>query len=895
MKVSQLLPNRHLQVSRPFNSLVRVSGSIAFTLATLSFGTLSVRAEGSRNLYPTGTTGNRANIEWRSSSYGATTPVDNSLKRRTLLRVYANSGEYIFLGSSAVGVTMNPTTATNNADIRIYHPGTVTGRVGNETIPATPNYSCRTQRASTANTNQGRITNRNQELAGPDGISNALTATPSGTVTNGYVPCFYQAPSNGVYSVVFYGPSGDNSNGQATLNGNLDPAVSQTNTPTSTDIAAWDVTVRSSLNSTTDITGRLFTRYLAAFTGANSRPINSTVYIVTKDGYKYETIFRGLDPNGFVFYANDVGFYDSDLITPLYHDIVAGGAGNLDQLQSLVGNTVIALPTHFMFFSNPTNATGVTDTLISQTIPLSPTAPAISNVVFNGTAGSNNSTINTGGTFSFSSNIPGNYEIIISSDGINFDPTNPLNRRLVGVMTTAGTISVAWNGRRNNGTFFPVGTYSSTISVRGGEYHFPLLDTENSSNGGPTIKLLNPPGACPVIASCQGAYFDDRSYTTAGGTAVNTNLTNYSGSPGAFGIYDSGSTNRSFTGGGDKKGLDIWAYYSVTSPLVSVVIVNAGNGDLQITKTRSASFPVNGTGSYTLTVTNIGTNPISGTTTVVDNLPASLTFSSVSGTGWTCNNTNPISCTRSDSLAANISFPPITINVNIGQAAIPSVTNTATLTNANDLNSDNNTATNTVNFPRLRLVKRITRVNNTVFNDLLDNPSDVNDDSTLNWPISYLRGKTGQGINSTDVVFVLPGDIVEYTIYFLSDGEIGSDNITACDLVPLNNTFVPSGFNSVPAAPGGFSGNRGIDIVFNGTERSYTNAVDGDSGQFYLVNNTLVPVPSGATSPAPCPNSNTAANGNGAVVVNLGNLPRATTPGSPSNAYGLFRFRARVN
>lgn len=246
-------------------------------------------------------------------------------------------------------------------------------------------------------------------------------------------------------------------------------------------------------------------------------------------------------------------------------------------------------------------------------------------------------------------------------------------------------------------------------------------------------------------------------------------------------------------------------------------------------------------------------------------------------------------------MLTNTSFPPITINVNIGQAAAPSVTNTATITNPNDTNSANNTVSDTaISFPRLRLVKRITRVNNTVFNDLLDSPSNANDDSTLNWPANYLRGKTGQGINATDVVPVMPGDTLEYTIYFLSDGQTDSNNITACDLVPLNNTFVPDGFNAVPAATGGLSGNRGIDIITNNTERSHTNAVDGDSGQFYLVN-TLVPVPTGATTPAPCASFNTAANGNGAVVVNLGNLPRATTPGNPSNSYGLIRFRAKVN
>ena len=68
-----------------------------------------VKAEGSRNLYPSGVGGSRAHLEWRTSSWGPGSTTN--LKRRTLLQVYAKQGENILVGSTAMGV--------NNSNIRL--------------------------------------------------------------------------------------------------------------------------------------------------------------------------------------------------------------------------------------------------------------------------------------------------------------------------------------------------------------------------------------------------------------------------------------------------------------------------------------------------------------------------------------------------------------------------------------------------------------------------------------------------------------------------------------------------------------------------------------------------------------------------------------------------------
>jgi uncharacterized repeat protein (TIGR01451 family) len=68
--------------------------------------------------------------------------------------------------------------------------------------------------------------------------------------------------------------------------------------------------------------------------------------------------------------------------------------------------------------------------------------------------------------------------------------------------------------------------------------------------------------------------------------------------------------------------------------------------------------------SYTITVSNKGNGATSGTVTVVDP-PNGFTITAISGPGWGgCTPALP-TCTRSDSLGAGQSFPPITVTGNV--------------------------------------------------------------------------------------------------------------------------------------------------------------------------------------------------------------------------------------
>lgn len=685
----------------------RMLFTVVLALVVSAVAAGMARAEGSAQLYPVNATcapnsaggSCRANIEWRTDAYGPASGAQ--VRRRSYMQVYANSGEVLAMGSSAVGV--------GNGDILVYNPGVVTDSNA-EPLPAIMSgvngFRCSDQRTASGIASQGRITSRAQELAGSQAVDG------SGNLS-GYVPCSYVAPTTGIYGVVFYGPAGDGSAADGGPTADIDlAAVSNFDATQGTSVAAWDLTVRSSISSTTNLTGRLFTNALIGFTGGNGRPVNSRLEVVTLDGFQYQVDTRGLDPNGFAFYGNQVGFLDGDGVTPLYHD--AYGTTNSSELTGLAGGVTLAAPAFPIFFGAPAGAT-----LAALGIPTTPVAPVISSVSFAGNITGSTSSLGAGGTFTYNANVGGVYQIVISRDGVNFDPGAAQNRVLRGVRTS-GTQTVTWDGKDNSGADFPVGAgYAVRASLHAGEYHFPLLDAENSTLGGPTFTLMNPPGGVCPGGSCTTGYFDDRGYRTLGpgsatvgsppppdlplcGTAPpaaphhSDAVTGYdtTSSLRAYGTDTGGNTNVPCTGSfGDVKGLDAWTYFPSTAAPGSLDIVNSA--DVSITKTHAGSFTVGTNGSFVLTVADAGPDT-SGALTVTDALPAGLGYVSGTGAGWTCGAAgSTVTCSDPAGLASGGSTT-ITLTVSVGPAAAPSTTNTASVT---AVRADPNTANNTSSDP----------------------------------------------------------------------------------------------------------------------------------------------------------------------------------------------------
>jgi uncharacterized repeat protein (TIGR01451 family) len=123
--------------------------------------------------------------------------------------------------------------------------------------------------------------------------------------------------------------------------------------------------------------------------------------------------------------------------------------------------------------------------------------------------------------------------------------------------------------------------------------------------------------------------------------------------------------------------------------------------DLTIAMGHSGNFTQGDVGdTYQIVVTNSGTAPTSGQVTVTDNPPASLIPTNLAGTGWTCTVT-PLSCNRSDALANGASYPPITFTTAVAVNAPTTLINSATVSGGSEVNTANDTATDSTNINQL--------------------------------------------------------------------------------------------------------------------------------------------------------------------------------------------------
>jgi uncharacterized repeat protein (TIGR01451 family) len=300
--------------------------------------------------------------------------------------------------------------------------------------------------------------------------------------------------------------------------------------------------------------------------------------------------------------------------------------------------------------------------------------------------------------------------------------------------------------------------------------------------------------------------------------------------------------------------------------------------------------------TYTFTTRNIGNAP-STNTSLTDNIPENTTYvpNSTTLNGITIPDENGTTPLANGELINSPSQPIVRGNVKAGAAEIAvvqfqvkvndplpqnvtQIVNQATLT-SNETPPIRSSSPNNPKVPeptvvpvqppvpttpRLRLLKRITRVDTTTYNGLVDDPNSADDNPNL-WPQTLQPVGL---INLDPQTSVKSGAEIEYSIYFLSDGSENVQNVKICDLIPVGTTFIPNSF----------SASSGILLNQGGTSTPLSNVADADKGTFF---SPLAPVT------APCADTN---NPNGAVFVNLGNVPFST----PNNS-GFVRFRVKIN
>jgi uncharacterized repeat protein (TIGR01451 family) len=115
--------------------------------------------------------------------------------------------------------------------------------------------------------------------------------------------------------------------------------------------------------------------------------------------------------------------------------------------------------------------------------------------------------------------------------------------------------------------------------------------------------------------------------------------------------------------------------------------------DLAVSATNTNSGLVQGgAGQFTVTVSNVGASTSTAAAVTVSNqLPAGMTMTSMSGSGWSFNSNN-LTATRSGALNAGTNYPPITIGFALSSSAASSLTNRVTVSGGGDGNALNNTS-----------------------------------------------------------------------------------------------------------------------------------------------------------------------------------------------------------
>ena len=321
---------------------------------------------------------------------------------------------------------------------------------------------------------------------------------------------------------------------------------------------------------------------------------------------------------------------------------------------------------------------------------------------------------------------------------------------------------------------------------------------------------------------------------------------------------------------------------------------------LTINKTTSTPGPIikPGKATYTITVSNAPDLTAATNVNISDPLPSGFTFDASVNPTITLNGGSTRISTSNPTDGAEVadfgafSIPggasvAITFTTNIDENAPNGVYNnpaTATYTDATNTtksvsydpanpDEDVQVGSDTPTDPeRLRGLKRITNVfRNGVpisginFNSFIDDPND---------PIDNLPGWFQiSPVGVFDISPQLPlerGDEVEYTMYFLADGNRPVEDVRFCDPIPRGTSFVADSFGS----------GNGISVNLSNTVTANTNNDDADNGSFFAPGTQL---------PANnfCPNQD---NSTGAVIGNLGTINHTL-----GNNFGFIRFRVKID
>ena len=209
-----------------------------------------------------------------------------------------------------------------------------------------------------------------------------------------------------------------------------------------------------------------------------------------------------------------------------------------------------------------------------------------------------------------------------------------------------------------------------------------------------------------------------------------------------------------------------------------------GRPDLTIDKRHTVQFAAGVNASYRIVVRNVGNGRALAGATVRDTLPSGLGMVSLSGTLWSFNQTGPVLVATYGSILAAGDSTFFIYTVSVAAAAIPSVTNAATVSHIADINpaNDRDVDPTTVRGPDLSIDKRHTTafgigVNGTyrvVVRNISTGPTlgAITVRDTLPAGLAYVAGsgtgwsvaESGGIVTATDANVIAGGDSAFFTL-----------------------------------------------------------------------------------------------------------------------------------
>ena len=415
------------------------------------------------------------------------------------LKVYANEGETINVGSSHVGI--------QGGYILVYDPD------GN-LVAEFNNFGTSSGLAI--------INNHIEETNGPTG-----GGTANG---DGYVPGTINVPAGqtGIWTVVFDYPSYSNASFNNILN--QAPWTRSADQPhTSRAILAWDITVTiggAGNMGGQPVEGRVYSNEHISLVQGNSTftdtvSVSPIFYVLTQDGYIYEVNISEADPYRFPISSNSLGLVDG-LRNPIYQSRPESDFTRDENISSWIPNELylyepqakdIGPLINNKIFFNPPDANLPTSASVTDIFRNSTYATWLLNdleileindfyLTGEGVGGNpcqpGSLEFGQGGSFVFETNLGGvaTLQLDLNNNG-QFD--DPVDVTLEGAINQ-GIDQLFWDGNDGLGNPIPAQqgfTFNYQGSIKFGELHIALTDVEGIA-GGVAFEWLNAPSGFPT-------------------------------------------------------------------------------------------------------------------------------------------------------------------------------------------------------------------------------------------------------------------------------------------------------------------------------------------------------------------------------------------------------------